>query len=158
MSKNVCIMLLQMWFLVWCTFIIVLRCGTLGMPTPNIISLASKLCQSQCLRSLYLTAILHNVHYILPLLQQNKATETRLGVHDGHFTTKSFVKSKAVSALFCCESRSFSRISRTVKSQDNWGFSNHQLCFFFPKIARTVPKIHIVKGLILYFAKNTVPV
>ena len=29
---------------------------------------------------------------------------------------------------------------------------------FFPKIARTVPKIHIVKGLILYFAKNTVPV
>ena len=30
-----------------------------------------------------------------------KATETRLGVHDGHFTTKSFVKSKAVSALFC---------------------------------------------------------
>ena len=89
------------------------RCGTLGMP--NIISLASKLCQSQCLRGLYLTAILYNAqHPSSP--PTKKATETRLGVHDGHFTTKSFVKSKAVSALFCCESRSFSRISRTVKT------------------------------------------
>ena len=126
-----------------------------ALPTPNIISLASKLCQSQCLRSLYLTAILHNAqHPSSP--PTKKATETRLGVHDGHFTTKSFVKSKAVSALFCCESRSFSRISRTVQTIGSSLIINY--VFFLLKIAPGPFQKFISWRDWYILLKNTVPV
>ena len=58
---------------------------------------------------------------------------------------QSFVKSKAVSALFCCESRSFSRISRTVKTGGSL-----IIIFFFLKLPQVRSKNLYREGIDIF--------